>query len=219
MGHAFEKRETISDVFWKDNGTPGWRPDRQQWWHHPPYIIKYYELYNSLSFTLLHLASSAIHYPEVLTCLIILQKKIVWFLFAEVLLKKSKKKWTDTGYLLKGRHLWFLIWFSPLLPGLVWWYHRLSDRTWCSSNRNKKPSTFLLHVSNGIGRGEVKRDPIPSYFLSLADSPPGTMGWQLSVVCLSVVVVVVVVVSIMKYLLNFHSDCFEILSVDFLWPS
>ena len=31
--------------------------------------------------------------------------------------------------------------------------------------------------------------------------------------------VVVVGVSTMKYLLKFHSDCFEILSADFLWPS
>ena len=30
---------------------------------------------------------------------------------------------------------------------------------------------------------------------------------------------VVVVVATMKYLLKFHSDCFETLSADFLWPS
>ena len=33
------------------------------------------------------------------------------------------------------------------------------------------------------------------------------------------VVVCSFVVATMKYLLKFHSDCFEILSADFLWPS
>ena len=36
---------------------------------------------------------------------------------------------------------------------------------------------------------------------------------SLSVVCL------LFVVATMKYLLKFHSDCFETLSADFLWPS
>ena len=36
---------------------------------------------------------------------------------------------------------------------------------------------------------------------------------------LSVCYVLCVVVATMKYLLKFHSDCFEILSADFLWPS